>query len=174
MAFLDALGSTNLSLEGCPLKRISLRLVAVFVTAALLLGLWLGTGLAATTTPAPGSDQDPLVTKSYVDQEIAKLQDSLGEGGGDGSFVPLQVVTVPAGQRLIGLEGTEFILRSGKGKIVGSSAGGIPDLTGAKDLANNIDIPANHLLLIPRSDERGLRATTNLVVMVRGRYEIKP
>lgn len=158
------------------MQKISLRLVAAFVFGALLVGVWLGTSFAAGAAPSPGSDQDPLVTKSYVDGEITKLETSLGSGSGsgDGAFIALQVVTVPAGQKLIGYEGTEFILRSGTGKTIASSAGGIPDLTGAKDLANNVAIPSNHLLLFPRNDNRGFLATTQLIVMVRGHWAIQP
>jgi hypothetical protein len=134
----------------------------------------MGTGFAAGATPAPGSDQDPLVTKSYVDQEIAKLADNLPEDTASGAVsMTLEVVVVPAGQKLIGQGGAEFILRSGKGKIIGSAAGGIPDLTAGGDLKSGEAIPLNHLLLLPKSDERGLLATTQIIVMVRGSYEVK-
>lgn len=160
------------------MRKVSMRLVAAFVFGALLVGVWLGTSFAAGTAPSPGSDQDPLVTKSYVDGEITKLQTSLGSGSGsssgDGAFIALQIVTVPAGQKLIGLEGTEFILRSGTGKIIGSGTNGVPDLTGATDLKNGAPIPTNHLLLFPRNDNRGFLATTQLIVMVRGRWIIQP
>lgn len=161
------------------MRRISLRLVAAFVFTALLVGVWLGTSFAASSAPAPGSDQDPLISKSYVDQAVAKLQQSidnaLSQGGGSsGGGTALQVVVVPAGQKLIGFEGTEFILRAGAGKIIGSSAGGVPDLTGAIDLANGTAIPKNHLLLFPKSDGRGFLAVKELTVMVRGRCEVQP
>lgn len=160
------------------MRRISVRLVAAFVFSALLVGVWLGTSFAAGSAPSPGSDQDPLVSKSYVDQAVAKLQQSidsaLSQGSGGGEGVSLQVVVVPAGQKLIGFEGTEFILRAGAGQIIGTSAGGVPDLTGAVDLVNGAAIPKNHLLLFPKNDGRGLLAVKELTVMVRGRCEIQP
>ncbi len=160
------------------MRRFSLRLVAAFAFGALLLGVWLGTSFAAGSAPAPGSDQDPLISKSYVDQAVARLQQSidsaLSQGGGGGATVALQVVVVPVGQKLIGFEGTEFILRAGAGTIVGSSAGGVPDLTGAVDLSNGTAIPKNHLLLFPKNDGRGFLAVKELTVMVRGRYEVQP
>ncbi|NLM74634.1 MAG: hypothetical protein GX187_00890, partial [Clostridiaceae bacterium] len=33
----------------------------------------------------PGSDSDPLVTKSYVDQQIALLSSQIGKSGGSSS-----------------------------------------------------------------------------------------
>lgn len=162
------------------MRRISLHLAVVFTAVALLAGLWIGQGSAATLA-APGSDQDPLVTKSYVDQAInnlAALIDNIfpGEPGTPPptTATSLRVVQVAAGERLIASEGSEFILRSGNATAIGGTGGGIPDLTAGKDLPNNTAIPANHLLLFPRSDQRGIRATTNIIVMVRGEYTIEP
>jgi hypothetical protein len=50
-----------------------LMLVFIF-TAALSLGLM---QIIASSTPAPGSNQDPLVTKSYVDLKIAEALSSI-------------------------------------------------------------------------------------------------
>jgi hypothetical protein len=163
------------------MRKINLSLVLVLTAAALLAGLWMGRGYAASTA-APGSDQDPLVTKSYVDDAIAKLAAKLEDVGLPGedpnnppaASIGLKVVSVAAGESLIAYEGTEFILRSGKATVIASAAGGIPDLTAGKDLPNKAAVPANHLLLFPRSDQRGLKATTNIIVMVRGEYSIEP
>lgn len=114
---------------------------------------------AATTTqspPEPGSHLDPLITKSYFDQ-----------------WVTLQVVTVPAGKTLIGQAGAEFILRGGRATAIASANGGLSDVTDARDIRQGENVIANHLLVIPRTDGRGLKALTDLFVMVRGAYEIK-
>ncbi|NLY53587.1 MAG: hypothetical protein GX060_03045 [Firmicutes bacterium] len=161
------------------MRKVNLQLTACLVVGALLVGVWVGHGYAASSTAAPGSDLDPLVTKSYVDDAISKLASQVenngqsGEPNGDAAPT-LTVVTVPAGSRLIAYEGTEFVLRSGKATIIGSAAGGVPDLTAGKDLPNNATAPANHLLLFPRSDQRGLKASTNIIVMVRGEYTVEP
>lgn len=162
------------------MRRISLQLAIILTAVALFTGLWIGHGNAASLAAAPGSDQDPLVSKSYVDEAINKLAAKLenigpGEPGTPPTAgVSLRVVQVAAGGRLIAYEGTEFILRSGNATAIGSAAGGIPDLTAGKDLANNVAVPANHLLLFPRSDQRGIKANTSIIVMVRGEYSIEP
>ncbi len=160
------------------MRKFNLRLVAALVFGSLLIGVWLGTSAAATGNPAPGSDQDPLVSKSYVDQAVATLEQQLAtlleQGGDQVEGVSLQVVVVPAGQKLIASQGTEFILRSGSGKIISSAAGGVPDLTAAVDLQQGVEIPKNHLLLFPKNDNRGFLATSELIVMVRGRWVIEP
>lgn len=105
---------------------------------------------------APGSDADPLVTKSYVDQ-----------------FLALVVFELAKGQTLVGGAGTEIIVRSGTAKAVAGQLGGVCDLTGGRDLAQGETVKANHLLLVPRADGRGIRADTAVWVMVRGPYTIK-
>ncbi|MGI6731506.1 MAG: hypothetical protein ACOX5F_06410 [Anaerovoracaceae bacterium] len=139
------------------------KVAAIFTLIIALSGLTMVAGATATT---PGSSDDPVVTKSYVDQQIAKLQ----RGGASQSYEP---VSLSAGQRLIGHEGTEIILRSGEATAIDNGANGVSDITGAKDLMTGHSVGQNHLLLIPRSDGRGIEATTEIWVMVRGSYEIK-
>jgi hypothetical protein len=110
---------------------------------------------------APGSESDPLVTQSYVD----KL---LSEAGG--VFLPVEVT---AGGKLIGGAGAEIIVRSGEATIVSNENNGVSDLTAGLDLMTGAYAPPNHLLLVPRDDGRGVAATTDLWVMVRGAYAIR-
>ena len=108
---------------------------------------------------APGSESDPVVTKSYVDQKIS----------GFAAFAPLEL---KEGQSLVGQEGTEIILRSGEATAIGGVENGIADLTGGADLLSGATINMNHLLLIPRSDGRGITANTDIWVMIKGGYSI--
>lgn len=167
------------------------RVVLIIIVTATFLLAGFGLGRAsAQVTPIPGSPQDPLVTKSYVDSAIqaamAQLQQSLsqlvsqdvqqlvgssGQGQGSTSF---QVVTVAAGSTIIGDASTELIVRAGVATAVVSAAGGVSDLTGGRDLAKGAVAPPNHLLLIPRTDGRGLHAKTTLIVLVSGAYTISP
>ncbi len=143
-------------------KRNPLRLIVLAALAAVLATGLIGGGFllgqraqAQGVGPQPGSDQDPVVTRSYVDQ-----------------YTTLQVVSLTAGQQLVADAGAEIILRAGKATAVASS-GGVADLTAGKDLKSGEVIVANHLLLIPRSDGRGLKAGTDLVLIIRGTFIIK-
>lgn len=140
-----------------PVRLIVLATLAVALAASLIGGgFMLGRRAEAQGTgPQPGSDQDPVVTKSYVDQ-----------------FTTLQVVSLTKGQQLEADAGAEIILRAGKATAV-ATAGGVADLTAGKDLKTGDPIVANHLLLIPRTDGRGLKAGTDLVLVIRGTYSIK-
>jgi hypothetical protein len=83
------------------------------------------------------------------------------------------VVNVPAGKTLTGYAGTEVILRGGKAAAIQSQLGGLADLTSGRDIGQGQVIPDNHLLLIPRTDGRGVRAETDCIFLVKGRYDIQ-
>lgn len=130
---------------------------AGLMAAALVLagvGFWAGGVRAAGIQP--GSNADPLVSKSYVDQ-----------------YVQFRVVNLTKGQMLVADGGTELVVRAGQAAAVASLSGGVSDLTGGKDLKQDEPVSANHLLLIPRSDGRGLKATTDAIVLVRGTYLVQ-
>lgn len=127
----------------------------------------LGLTVVVAASDTPGSKEDPVVTKSYVDNQIAQLI------GSNGSTETYKAVMLTAGQRLIGNEGTEVILRSGEATAIDNGANGVSDVTGATDLMTGQNVAQNHLLLIPRSDGRGIQADTEIWVMVRGTYELQ-
>jgi hypothetical protein len=139
------------------------KVVTLFAIIIALAGLTIVAGATATT---PGSSDDPVVTKSYVDRQIAQLQ----KGGASQTYEP---VHLNAGQKIIGHEGSELILRSGEATAIDNGANGVSDITGAKDLMTGHSVEQNHLLLIPRTDGRGIKATTEIWVMIRGSYEIQ-
>jgi hypothetical protein len=146
----------------------------------------------------PGSANDPLVTKSYVDEavaskvqaEIAKQIDSQLAAkqkeldaqieqfkkqldallGQAGGMV---VVELQPNQTLFADPGTSLIVRNGKTVAVSTDANGIPDVTGGKDLMNGTPVELNHMLLFPR-EGRGIKSThnTTVFVMVTGGYKI--
>ena len=168
-------------------KQTKLFMIAIGILA-------IGTSAYAAKGEA-GSANDPLVTKSYVDSQIAAIS-----GGGSlsklESTVKAQeeminvltqemnelkkqgsssytVVTVPEGSSIIGMQGTEIIVRSGSGLVLASDGGGLQDMTEGTDLLAGSSVPKYHLVIIPREDGRGIYATKDLIVMVRGGYNIQ-
>ena len=61
------------------MARKQLIFTVVFVTAGALLG-WLGKGLASPGAPLPGSQEDPLVTRAYVDTKFKLTVVELASG----------------------------------------------------------------------------------------------
>lgn len=134
-------------------------LLGIFCLAALLV---VGAFKVQAGSSEPGSTTDPLVTKSFVEDVLNKKTE-------------LKVVELTTGQTLEGKAGAELILRGGKAliSIKPGAQGGLSDVTGGKDLNNGATAPLNHLMIVARSDGRGLKAQSKVWVTVRGEYEIK-
>lgn len=162
-------------------------------------GLWIGSMITSNADGLiqpnqPGSIDDPIVTKSYVEQSVQQLvkqefskqtvnTDEITtminnfkkevEEAGKKAVASLNVVELKSGQILYAGTGTEFIVRNGKAIAFSNDGNGIPDLTAGKDIPNGAIVDNNHLLLFPR-EGRGIKpdpATTGtLYIMVRGNY----
>jgi len=135
-----------------PWRRFLPFLVAL---VALFSGVWLGRVTAQTNEP--GSPADPLVSKSYVDQ-----------------WTTFRIVTVPAGQVILGDAGTEMVLRGGQATVVTTPQGGVLNVSVGVDMQVGEAVPPNTLVVIPRSDGRGFRAVTDLILMVKGQATVVP
>ena len=133
----------------------------------------------------PGGNDDPLISQSYienvrmpsikqyVESRIAEVNSGSGSGSGSGTAESFKVVEVKKDRQLICSAGTELILRMGTATIIATEKGGLADTTAGFDLANNAPMPANHLLIVPVADGRGIKATADVLVMVKGGYTIK-
>ena len=124
----------------------------------------------------PGSDKDPIITKSYLDVQLSKLKEYVDSKG---SNTPqpqrgdiYEVVNLKKGQNIIFEGSSEVILRGGKASVIDSESGGLADLTTGTDLKMDYDVPSNHLLLIPKSDGRGMNSQSNCTLLVKGKYII--
>ena len=141
--------------------------VLAFALAAVLVV----TAAVAVVAADPGTQTDPLISKSYVESVLKpEIYDYVDEKASQG-FV---VVNVPKGKTVIGGAGAEMILRMGQGEIIGSARGGLADVTAGVDLANGMAVPANHMLIVPLEDGRGLyiSPTTDAILMIKGSYKI--
>jgi hypothetical protein len=152
--------------------------------ATALLAVTIGTiGVMSTvradSSSTPGSVDDPIVTKGYVDSVVSKLVqqelEKLGPIGG-GTSSKLETVTVPLGTKLIVEDGGEMIVRTGKAVAYSSDANGLSDLTDGLDIKPGKPVSNNHLILNPRGP-RGIEAdpkqTKGLIVLVRGAYKLQ-
>ncbi|GIO35226.1 hypothetical protein J41TS12_00870 [Paenibacillus antibioticophila] len=163
-----------------------------YTAAAVVIGgsLWAGSMLnltaeGASVTSQPGSSDDPVVTKSYVDQAIQQALKGGGTttpstpstgGNTGGSAEAVEIVTVKPGETLIAGAGAEFVVRAGKAVIYSSDSNGVADLTDGVDIKNGGTVANNHLLSFPR-EGRGIQVLEgnkySLTVMVRGSYSIR-
>ncbi|MBB6670618.1 hypothetical protein [Cohnella nanjingensis] len=165
-------------------KRAKLSIIVASITAAVAIGGvgWYQSAYADSQQSTPGYSDDPIVTKSYVDQKVAELVkqelDKIGAGTGSGgasSSAKLEVVTVPFGKKIIVEDGGELIIRAGKAIAYSTDANGLSDMTDGLDIAPGKAVGNNHLILFPRGG-RGVEADpkqkNGLTVLVRGKYLI--
>lgn len=105
----------------------------------------------------------------YIDEKFAAIDQSginLTEG-----FV---VVEMQQGEKIIAKESAEIIVRSGTAKAIANEAGdGLSDVTTGSDIKNMVVVEKNHLLIVPRTDGRGLLFDTESYIMIKGNYTIE-
>ena len=156
-------------------------------TIILMTALLALLGAAALAADA-GTQQDPLVTLSYlndtylphilsqVDQKLeerdAVLLETLSKepGTGSGSSV-YRTVTLEGGQVLTGEAGCEVLLREGSALCVADSAPGLVDMTSGGSLEGGGALVQNHLYLMTVPD-RGIRAEGPVTLLLRGGYTV--
>ncbi len=160
------------------MKKKSLKFAAGTIAATFCM-------LSAVVLAEPGGSDDPLISKSYIENQVIPqlkqyVESRLAETGNTGSTSSsdaaaskFNVVNVSAGQQIICSAGTEFILRMGIASIIATEKGGIADTTDGYDLANGTDVPSNHLLVVPVSDGRGVKAANDIILMIKGGYTVK-
>ena len=112
---------------------------------------------------------DASIARYERDME-QKLSGSAGTGTA-GTSSAFTVVNVAAGRQLTGATGFEFLLRSGSATAGAASAPGLIDTTGGGTLASGGAVEPNHLYLTT-AEGRGLKAVTDLTVLVRGSYTL--
>ena len=141
------------------------------------------TALAATAGGGAGSQADPLVTLSYLNETFtAQIMDRVngllvqrGEALEEelsaqqpeaDAYSP---VTLSAGQALYGEAGCEVVLRTGTARCGGS--GGLINVTSGGALDAGASLEANHLYLMPES--RSITTTDGATLLARGSYTIE-
>ena len=142
-------------------------LAAVLVAAALV---------SVTFTVSYTTD-DPLITESYLNNVFfEKVKEYIASNSGSGSETVssdgFKLVSVTKGQKFTASAGCEFIIRQGSAQVVVSSLGGVSDVTDGLDIVSG-ELPSNHHFVVARDDGRGFEALNNVLVLVKGGYEIK-
>lgn len=162
--------------------RMSLRKrTAIFGTMVLTLGVgfMLGQVGVASNHPAPGSADDPVVTKSYVDSKLAELKGTAPAptptaGTAGNGFTVLEL---KQGQTLKAATaaGLEVIVRYGTATAVEGEQGGLANVTTGEDLTSGLQVALNNLLIFARNDGRGIKVNSSGItyVLVRGAYTIQ-
>lgn len=149
--------------------------IAIICAAVAMLSAGVG-AYAATNL---GSESDPLVALSYLDQvlepelsesyeqqtheKLAALEARLASE--DESI--FRAVTLAAGKTLTCDAGCEILVRAGDGYVTGAML----DVTAGESMAKNAGLSAHHLYLAVE-DNAAVTAVADTTLMVRGGYTI--
>ncbi len=133
----------------------------IILAAAFLLIFALGMIVGAQTTDEPGSEKDPLITKSYLEMSLENIDGSKA----DSSY---KKVTLSKGQLLVGYEGTEIMLYQGNATAY-STADGVVNVTVGEMVKNGITLGKYCVYVTPDSDS-GIKAISDVIVFVKGKY----
>ncbi|MBQ7145099.1 MAG: hypothetical protein IJR65_08090 [Oscillospiraceae bacterium] len=147
----------------------------ITVIAAALLLIAFGVAVYAVTSADYGTQADPLVTKSYLDQVLRpeldrELQEALeaAEAQNQPASGDFERVTLKAGQTLRCGLGTELLLTAGTAKARGT----LSDVTAGTALNSGAALTANHLYLTAGDDAR-LETGETAELLVYGTYSVE-
>ncbi len=117
-----------------------------------------GSGALANLT----DEQQKQIVEQVTSQVLALTNTS--------SYVPVELKT---NQVLLGDEGTEIILRSGSATAYVTTTNGIVNATKGTEIFNGTPVEKNNILIVPRKDGRGVKATSESTwFIVKGAYTI--
>lgn len=155
------------------------KLITVLIAVVILA---LGVGIGAYAASNFGTQSDPLVAKSYIDNVLtpslqsqyqAQLDSQVnalekkisGLSGADaGNF---KVVSLSSGQSIAINSGCEVILTSGSA----SASGSITDVTSGSAVSSGGALTANHLY-VAAANSSSVKASGAVSLLVRGAYTV--
>ena len=141
--------------------------------------------LSSSADSAYSTENDPLVSYSYVQQLKNEIANELAASFDDGSFAEYtanakyKAIRLEEGQSINASGVCEVILRSGaayaqitdKGNI--AAGVGFSDVTGGVEITNGLSVPKNHCLLASAGDGRNVVVTSDVAYfLVKGEYSV--
>ena len=147
------------------------RIIAVLVIAVLALA-----GGMAYAFSGYGTQDDPLITKSYLDsilteQIMAQAQEKLdaAESSRQGAFT---VLTLTNGQTVTCEPGCEIMLRIGSAMAHGADSPVLVDTTSASSLEDGGALERNHLYMATITGNGIMAASATVKVLICGSYTV--
>ena len=150
------------------------------LVGVIILAVGIGVGAYAASTF--GTQSDPLVAKSYLDQVVtpklqAEFETKLDEQvqimeqqiAAQSSGLSFTAVSLSNGQTLKCSAGCEIVLRAGTAAVTGTS--GISDVTDGATIAVGSYLTPNHLCMVG-ADGDGIKASSSVTLLVCGGYTI--
>ncbi|MBR4343596.1 MAG: hypothetical protein IKP88_12995 [Lachnospiraceae bacterium] len=142
--------------------------VLTFIVITIVASMLFGSGFyaGAATTKGAGSQNDPVVSLSYLEYRLEKLEQTVGQSDGNGNAAasgksPARKVRIERGERFLPGEGSVIILYSGACTAVGN----LIDTTEAEALQEGMPIGPYCQILVPEGSS-GVVASESTVLFV--------
>lgn len=155
------------------MKKIAILLIAVLLMSTLYL------------FAQAGSENDPLVTLSYINTRLVEFKNEImsevkagssnntsGRGNANMAVFEIPEGGYPPGTRIAFGASTEFIVRRGVAEVYDKTTNNIPDLTTGVDIKHGEIVPLNHHLMVPREDGRGIVVKEHIWIMIKGPFVV--
>ncbi len=171
----------------------------IITMLAIIIGGLFSFGVVAAATGGYGSSSDPLITLSYItdifmpemettidstveaksteissklDATIAELETKYNEASDAAAASTYTVISMSAGQKLVGVKGCEIMLRIGNAYCTAPASPGLIDTSTSGILENKGYLVKNHMYMVT-IDGRGIQAEDDIMIIVRGDYTIE-
>lgn len=126
-------------------RKLSMRCLLVLIP---IMGLVFAGSVFSPISSQPGTQDDPIITRSYGEK-----------------FYAWRVEQLSTGNYILMKAGCEAVLRTGKATV---AVNDIVSLTRGGSFSPGQSVPANHLLLSPKGDGRGIKIYSAAYVLLRG------
>ena len=156
------------------MKQKKTKLIALVCAAIVVLAA------AVYAAGSYGSQEDPLVAKSYLDSVLLpeleqEMADALADAesqlrSGAGAFT---VLTLQSGQTVVCQVGCQILPRLGSVKASGPDYPVLVDLTSAGSVASGAALTTNHLYMVTIAGNGFTAGANNTKVLISGEYAVQ-
>ncbi len=146
------------------MSKQQIKKIGIIAVILIICGLGIfqaGMTVGAANSAEPGSVNDPLITKSYLDSYMANYS------GGEASASYVKV-TLSKGSTIIGKTGTEILLYSGSANAYAKGSD-LVNVSLGEAVADGLTLGKYCVYVCPDSDA-GLTAVSDVVLFVKGEY----
>lgn len=124
-----------------------------------------------------GTKDDPLITKSYLDEVLtpelmAELEAQINAAGND-TGAAFKVLTLSMGQTVTCQVGCELMLRIGTASASGPDSPVLVDTTSGSTLENGGALVKNHLYMVTIVNNGFTASADTTKVLISGSYTVK-
>ena len=127
-----------------------------------------------------GTQEDPLITKSYLDEVLqpkleadfkAEMDKALAEAE-TGDAADFTVITLTTGQTVVCEVGCEVMLRIGSATASGADFPVLVDTTSGESISNGSAMKANHLYMVTIKGNGFVAGSATTKLLIKGDYTI--